>query len=36
MYVPNKNEETYAKEAEKKVRMNLLLSIFAILGYAAD
>ncbi len=36
MYVPNKNEETYAKEAEKKVRMNLLLSIFANLGYAAD
>jgi hypothetical protein len=24
------------KEAEKKVRMNLLLSVFAILGYAAD
>lgn len=36
LYVPSKNEETYAKEAEKKVRMNLLLSVFAILGYAAD
>lgn len=36
LYVPNKNEETYSKEAEKKVRMNLLMSVFAILGYAAD
>lgn len=36
LYVPNKNEETYAKEAEKKVRMNLLMTVFAILGYAAD
>lgn len=36
LYVPSKNEETYAKEAEKKVRMHLLLSVFAILGYAAD
>ncbi|SIP90008.1 transcriptional regulator, TetR family [Chryseobacterium sp. RU37D] len=36
LYVPNKNEETYVKEAEKKVRMNLLMSVFAILGYAAD
>lgn len=36
LYVPSKNEETYAKEAEKKVRMNLLLSVFAILGYVAD
>ncbi|ALR32264.1 MULTISPECIES: TetR/AcrR family transcriptional regulator [Chryseobacterium] len=36
LYVPNKNEETYTKEAEKKVRMNLLMSVFAILGYAAD
>ncbi|KIC62454.1 TetR/AcrR family transcriptional regulator [Chryseobacterium taiwanense] len=36
LYVPHKNEETYVKEAEKKIRMNLLLSVFAILGYAAD
>ncbi|AZA59191.1 MULTISPECIES: TetR/AcrR family transcriptional regulator [Chryseobacterium] len=36
LYVPNKSEETYSKEAEKKVRMNLLMSVFAILGYAAD
>lgn len=36
LYVPSKNEEAYAKEAEKKVRMSLLLSVFAILGYAAD
>ncbi|ANF50858.1 TetR family transcriptional regulator [Chryseobacterium glaciei] len=36
LYVPSKNEEAYSKEAEKKVRMNLLMSIFAILGYAAD
>jgi AcrR family transcriptional regulator len=36
LYVPNKNDETYAREAEKKVRMNLLMSVFAILGYVAD
>lgn len=36
IYVPSKNEEAYGKEAEKKVRMNLLLTIFAILGYVAD
>ncbi|MDN4029752.1 TetR/AcrR family transcriptional regulator [Chryseobacterium gambrini] len=36
LYVPNKSEETYTKEAEKKVRMNLLMTVFAILGYAAD
>lgn len=36
LYVPNKNDETYAREAEKKVRMNLLMSVFAILGYAPD
>jgi AcrR family transcriptional regulator len=36
LYVPSKNEEAYAKEAEKKVRMNLFMSVFAILGYAAD
>lgn len=36
LYVPHKNDETYVKEAEKKIRMNLLLSVFAILGYAAD
>jgi len=36
LYVPNKSDETYAKEAEKKIRMNLLMSVFAILGYAAD
>lgn len=36
LYVPSKSEETYSKEAEKKVRMNLLMSVFAILGYTAD
>ncbi|WP_292009841.1 TetR family transcriptional regulator [Chryseobacterium sp.] len=36
LYVPSKNEEAYTKEAEKKIRMSLLLSVFAILGYAAD
>ncbi len=36
LYVPSKSEETYSKEAEKKVRMNILMSVFAILGYAAD
>ncbi|MFC3160205.1 transcriptional regulator, TetR family [Chryseobacterium arachidis] len=36
LYVPNKSEETYSKEAERKVRMNLLMTVFAILGYAAD
>lgn len=36
LYVPHKDDETYNKEAEKKVRMNLLMNIFAVLGYAAD
>lgn len=36
LYVPHKNDEMYTKEAEKKVRMNLLVNIFAVLGYAAD
>lgn len=36
LYVPHKDEESYAKEAEKKVRMNLLMNVFAVLGYAAD
>lgn len=36
LYVPHKDDETYTLEAEKKVRMNLLMNIFAVLGYAAD
>lgn len=36
LYVPHKDEESYGKEAEKKVRMNLLMNVFAVLGYAAD
>ncbi|HEX7868511.1 MAG TPA: TetR family transcriptional regulator [Chryseobacterium sp.] len=36
LYVPHKDDETYTKEAEKKVRMNLLMNVFAVLGYAAD
>lgn len=36
LYVPHKDEESYTKEAEKKVRMNLLMNIFAVLGYSAD
>lgn len=36
LYVPHKDEESYTKEAEKKVRMNLLMNVFAVLGYAAD
>lgn len=36
LYVPHKDDESYTKEAEKKVRMNLLMNIFAVLGYAAD
>jgi hypothetical protein len=34
-FVPSKNEEPIQKKLRKK-RMNLLLSVFAILGYAAD
>lgn len=36
LYVPNKDDESYTKEAEKKVRMNLLMNTFAVLGYSAD
>lgn len=36
LYVPHKDDVSYTKEAEKKVRMNLLMNIFAVLGYAAD
>ena len=36
LYVPHKNEESYAKEAEKKIRTSLLIQIFALLGYTAD
>ena len=36
LYVPHKDEESYTKEAEKKVRMNLLMNTFAVLGYSAD
>ncbi len=36
LYVPHKDDESYTKEAEKKVRMNLLMNVFAVLGYAAD
>lgn len=36
LYVPHKDAESYDKEAEKKVRVNTLMSVFAILGYAAD
>jgi len=36
LYVPHKDDENYTKEAEKKVRVNLLMNIFAVLGYAAD
>lgn len=32
-YVPHSNDESYLKEAEKKVTTNILLSIFASLGY---
>lgn len=35
-FVPHKNETQYMKEAEKKVRNNLLLTIFATLGYVHD
>lgn len=33
IFVPNKTEELYLKEAEKKVKANILLSVFALLGY---
>ena len=36
LYVPHKDEETYTKEAEKKVRMNLLMNLFFFFLYAAD
>lgn len=36
LYVPHKDDENYSKEAEKKVRVNLLMNVFAVLGYAAD
>ncbi|MBD3904318.1 TetR/AcrR family transcriptional regulator [Chryseobacterium sp. Ch-15] len=36
LYVPHKDDESYTKEAEKKVRMNLLMNTFAVLGYSAD
>lgn len=36
LYVPHKDEEAYTSEAEKKVRVNLLMNVFAVLGYAAD
>lgn len=36
LHVPHKDEETYNKEAEKKVRVNLLMNVFAVLGYSAD
>ena len=35
LYVPGK-EERYLEEAEKKVRANLLITIFALLGYNPD
>lgn len=36
MYVPHQNESTYNIEAEKKIRMSLLMNIFAVLGYVTD
>lgn len=36
LYVPHKDAESYQKEAEKKVKMNLLMSVFALLGYASE
>ncbi|MBQ0151888.1 MAG: TetR/AcrR family transcriptional regulator, partial [Chryseobacterium sp.] len=36
LYVPHKDHQTYMVEAEKKVRINLLMSVFASLGYVAD
>lgn len=36
LHVPCQDDESYHKEAEKKVRMNLLMIVFAVLGYAAD
>ena len=35
-YVPASKEENYLKEAEKKVRANLLMLVFSVLGYTAD
>lgn len=36
LYVPHRDHQTYMVEAEKKVRINLLMSVFASLGYVAD
>ena len=36
IYVPHKDFDSYDKEAEKKVRVNTLMTVFAILGYAVD
>ncbi|WP_407401368.1 TetR/AcrR family transcriptional regulator [Chryseobacterium sp.] len=36
LYVPHQDHQTYMVEAEKKVRINLLMSVFASLGYVAD
>ena len=36
IYFPNKTEEIYLKEAEKKVRNNISLAVFALLGYSNE
>ena len=36
MYVKSEDEEQYMTEAEKKVRSNMLFSVFAMLGYTGD
>ena len=36
IYVHHKDFDSYDKEAEKKVRVNTLMTVFAILGYAVD
>lgn len=32
-YVPTKSDEQYIKEAEKKAKSNIMLTVFALLGY---
>lgn len=36
LYVPHSDEASYGKAAEKKVRINIMMSVFAVLGYASE
>ncbi len=36
VYVRHSDEQNYIKEAEKKVKANMMLTVFALLGYVQD